>query len=291
MHQSFISYRRGRWVWVALLLSVLSIAVYAWWSTYDLSQPPNGGTWVGYTLGTIGAGLILWLLYFGRRKRNYSSNLGTVQGWLSAHVYLGTALLLVATLHSGMQFGFNVHTLAYVLMCIAIASGFFGVWAYIVFPDTITRNNQGKSLDELSAEVAELDKQLRRAVATVGGHVEQVVGSGLDRTVFGGSAWAQLAARDSSVVIMDGKTLPNPDQREVIRVLTTRLAQTSLRDENSGLRGVADLIAMRNQVLLRIRRDIQVHALLRIWLYVHVPLSFATVAALLAHVVAVLAYW
>jgi hypothetical protein len=291
MHQSFISYRRGRWAWVAIALSVLSIAIYAWWRGHDLSQPPNGGTVVGYTLGTIGAALIVWLLYFGRRKRNYASTFGTVQGWLSAHVYLGTALLLVATLHSGMQFGWNVHTLAYVLMCIVIASGFFGVWAYVVYPDTITRNNQGKTLEELSAEVAELDRQIRRAAAKVGGQVEQVVGSGLDRTAFGGGAWAQLTARDSSVVVMDGRTLPNPDQVEVIRVLTTRLAQTSLREENSSLRGIADLVAMRNQVLLRMRRDIQVHALLRIWLYVHVPLSFATLAALLAHVVAVFAYW
>ena len=34
-------------------------------------EPPNGGTWLGYTLGTIGALLIVWLMLFGIRKRRY----------------------------------------------------------------------------------------------------------------------------------------------------------------------------------------------------------------------------
>ena len=44
------------------------------------SQPPNGGTWQGYVLGTIGALLIVWLTLLGVRKRRYSSTLGTRAG-------------------------------------------------------------------------------------------------------------------------------------------------------------------------------------------------------------------
>ena len=46
---------------------------YLWW------QPAgghNGGTWLGYTLGTIGALLILWLMLFGVRKRRYGPGAG-----------------------------------------------------------------------------------------------------------------------------------------------------------------------------------------------------------------------
>ena len=60
--------------------------------------------------------------------------MGSVQGWTSAHVYLGTALLIIATLHAGFQVGWNLHTLAYVLMIVVIASGFFGLYSYLNIP-------------------------------------------------------------------------------------------------------------------------------------------------------------
>ena len=86
----------------------------------DPTEPPNGGTWLGYALGTIGAVLIVWLAYLGKRKRNFVRGWGTVKGWVSAHVYLGTSLLVVATLHTGFQFAWNIHTFAYALMCLVI---------------------------------------------------------------------------------------------------------------------------------------------------------------------------
>ena len=123
MYQSIANYRNARYFWVATALSIASSLAYYW---HQPINSPNGGTWLGYTLGTIGALLIVWLMLLGIRKRNYRSNLGTVQGWTSAHVYLGTALLIVATLHCGLQFGYNIHTFAYVLMVMVIFSGFFG---------------------------------------------------------------------------------------------------------------------------------------------------------------------
>ena len=70
-------------------MSALAIAAY--WID-DPQEPANGGTVLGYTLGTIAALLIVLLAWFGIRKRRYASTLGSVQGWLSAHVYLGATL-------------------------------------------------------------------------------------------------------------------------------------------------------------------------------------------------------
>ncbi|HWT14181.1 MAG TPA: hypothetical protein VN581_00235, partial [Patescibacteria group bacterium] len=121
MHDSILDYRGFRYLWTALILSIGSIVAYLW---HDPIGVPNGGSWLGYTLGTIGALLILWLLWFGVRKRRYSGASGSVRGWLSAHVYLGTTLILIAFLHAGFQVGWNIHTLALVLMLLVIFSGF-----------------------------------------------------------------------------------------------------------------------------------------------------------------------
>src|SRR3984885_11127070 len=134
MHQSFINFRNYRYGLIAGAASLLTIAAYM---LARPRVPPNGSTWLGYTLGTVAALLVIFLALFGIRKRSLSSNMGTAIGWVSADVYLGLAALLIATLHSGMHFGANVHTLAYVLMCLVTLSGCWGVYAYGNFPEAM----------------------------------------------------------------------------------------------------------------------------------------------------------
>jgi O-antigen/teichoic acid export membrane protein len=126
-HISFLAYDNFRYLKRALAAVVAALVLYI---AVTPNGPRYGGGWAGYTLGTIGALLILWLAWFGYRKRNYAprrkyvSRPGTVAAealhppedpgrlarWLSAHVYLGLALLVIATLHTGFHFGWNVHT-------------------------------------------------------------------------------------------------------------------------------------------------------------------------------------
>jgi hypothetical protein len=122
-HEGFLRHRNYRWLKVGLLLSVLAIVGYA---MIDVYPRHNGGSWYGYTLGTIGALLILWLTMLGMRKRAMTRGAWSLKGWTSAHVYLGLSLLVIGTLHTGFQFGWNVHTLAYALMMLVIVSGIYG---------------------------------------------------------------------------------------------------------------------------------------------------------------------
>ena len=85
-HRSIFVYANFRYLKAALLLCALSILAYA---LHDPHFPPSGNTWLGYTLGTIGALLIVWLAWLGVRKRNFRAGTGRVKGWVSAHVYLG----------------------------------------------------------------------------------------------------------------------------------------------------------------------------------------------------------
>src|SRR3546814_6920105 len=79
------------------------------WSSDVCSSDLNGGSWYGYTLGTIGAGLILWLTALGYRKRKMTNDYWSLKAWTSAHVYLGLSLMVVGTWHTGFQLGWNVH--------------------------------------------------------------------------------------------------------------------------------------------------------------------------------------
>ena len=152
MHESILNFAKYRYLIAAAALSVAAVVAYL---IHDPQEPPNGGTWLGYLLGVVGGALILWLMCFGVRKRRYASTLGTVEGWLSAHVYLGLALAVIVTLHSGFQLGFNIHTLAFMLRLLVIASGLFGVYAYFKYPTLLSENRAGASRDVLLDQVSD----------------------------------------------------------------------------------------------------------------------------------------
>jgi hypothetical protein len=296
IHENILRYRGGRYAWWALGLIVLSVAIYA---TQGGGQRPGGGTWQGYVLGTAGALLIVWLTLLGVRKRRYSSNLGSVQGWTSAHVWLGLALVLVATLHCAGRFGWNVHTLAYVLMCAVILSGIFGLYVYLSSPRQLAANSDGRSRAALFAELFDLDRKGRELAKACGPDVNVAVKSSIERTSIGGGVLRQLLSVDRSLFMgadavtdAGGATLvSNVDQQGVIDQVAQRVPQASKRAEAGSLQALIVLLCRRQAVLRRIRRDIQLQGWLRLWLYIHVPLTFALLAALIVHIMSTFMYW
>lgn len=276
MHQSVLVYNGFKYFKISMLLMVVSVAVYAYHSPVD---GPNGGTWLGYTLGTIGALLILWLMWFGIRKRSYTSNAGRVEGWLSAHVYLGSALILIATLHAGFQVGWNLHTLAYVLMLIVIASGMFGVFAYLRYPELMTDNRRGRTMMMMLSEMADLDRECREVAADLSDEINRAILHSSENTRIGGSIRRQLSGKDPKCAT----TAAYHQVEQYVENVDATQAEAA--------RHLLILLGKKVELVERARRDVRYKALMDIWLYFHVPLSFGLLAALAAHIVSVFFYW
>jgi hypothetical protein len=306
VHEGFLVHARFRYLKFATLLCLLSIVAY-WW--HNPAGGPNGGTWLGYTLGTIGALLIVWLTLLGLRKRSYASRLGTVRGWLSAHVYLGLTLVTIATLHTGFHFGWNVHTLSYVLMLLVIASGIYGIVVYARYPDLITANRDQGTRATWLAELDELNDLSLKLADTLDADVHQVVVQSIDRIRIGGGLREQLfgprvplrlafakvqqelgmTTRFMNTIGPRSGPALQPDTSSTVMFMAGQLAGSSQDNEN--IQKLLDLIARRRDLTARINRDVRLHAQMQIWLYIHVPLTFALLAALLAHILSVFIYW
>lgn len=287
MHESLLRYKKARWLKIGMLLAFASVALYAW---HNPQPTANGGTWLGYTLGTIGAGLIAWLAWFGVRKRDYRSTSSTVQGWLSAHVYLGLALIIVATLHTGFQFNWNLHTLAYTLMCIVILSGVFGLVVYVRYPSILSDNRKNKTQAELLQQLSEADQQSITATNDLQDHYKKMVDSSIERSQIGGNFAQQLSGKDYSEVVINGQVLPNQEQRTVIQEIATLMGDDNTQN-NAQARLAIQALNKRSELLHRLRKDIRIRAMLDIWLLVHVPASIALLTALVAHIFIVFYYW
>lgn len=278
LHQSILAFRNGRYLKLALGLCALSIAAYAWHDPASVYLKPYGGTPLGYALGTLGAAMILWLLFLGVRKRSYGSSLGTVQGWTSAHVYLGASLPLVVTLHSGFEFGWNIHTLAYALMIAVVLSGLACLFAYLRFPRFMTENLGDQTLQSLALRIADIDRLCRKlslelpdaAAAAVERATKARIGGGLLRELR--APFAPCPARAACAELRALAPGLGAEQAMINQQLVSELTRKAA-------------------LLDRVRLDLRLQALLRLWLMVHVPLSFALLAAVIAHVVAVFYYW
>jgi hypothetical protein len=297
MHQSFINFRNYRYGLIAGAASLITITAYI----LDRPRvPPNGSTWLGYTLGTVAALLVIFLALFGVRKRSFSSNIGTALGWVSAHVYLGLAALLIATLHSGMHFGANVHTVAYVLMCVVTLSGCWGVYAYISFPGAMMQQRGNRRRSEFLQQIAEIDSTALELAEGMPPQVTQLLAEGARRTdLGGGNLWKQLRSRDESTILLGSQgasrrshVVANANQRALIQTLAEmRTGSSQSQVALTSVQKLLELAGSKAALLQRLRRETQFAALLRIWLFLHVPMCCALLAALTIHVVTVFLYW
>ena len=279
-HDGFLSYAGGRWAKIALGIVLVCFATYLF---IDVQPRHNGGSWYGYTLGTIGALLILWLTLLGVRKRAMTPGRWSLKAWTSAHVYLGLSLIVIATLHTGFQLGWNVHTLAWSLMMLVILSGAFGIYVYATLPKAMSANRfdeDGAITEKVMIEqTRQLDRQIHDAAQALDPEAAAVVDASLLENVFAGSFWQRVR-----------NAYPKCRTRAALAELR-RLRNFRPRLDDDPFDRVETLLTKKDALLARLRRHLQLKTWLQAWLYIHVPATFALIAALSAHIISVFFYW
>ncbi len=269
-HESFLRHARFRWLKVSAALSLVALIGYV---AADTKPRPSGNSVMGYTLGTIGALLIVWLTLLGVRKRAMTRGAWSLKGWTSAHVYLGLSLVVIGTLHTGFQFGWNVHTLAYGLMMLVIGSGIFGVIAYATLPAALSQNREELTQAQMIEGLEAIDRQLNEAAQSLPREDIDLVLRALADSPLRGGLRVRLAS--------------NGTRCETARAIA-RLGSSAATPERDR---TMTLLIRRKSQLDRMRRHLRIKALLEVWLYLHIPATFALLAALTAHIVSVFYYW
>jgi hypothetical protein len=276
--RSYLAYHNFIFPKISLAGLAACVAAYV---AYEPAAGHSGGTWLGYFFGGLATAVILWLMWYGVRKRTYASASFSLQGWLSGHVYLGMSLLLLVPLHSGFQFGWNVHTLAYALLVGVVITGLFGIYFYAALPSFITRNRPGQKFEGLLQQVSDLDSECRRQADAMPDRVAEIVAGAVEETRIGGGFMRQFAGFEPQCATT---------------LALKELQKVSQRGEFAGesrprIMRLLELLTLKQAKLVRIRRDIRYRAMLDLWLVIHVPLAFATVAAVAIHIFVVFYYW
>ena len=275
-HESFLRHKRFRWLKISSFICLAAVFGYA---LVDVQPRHNGGSWYGYVLGTIATLLILWLAMIGVRKRAITSGHWSLKAWTSAHVYLGLSLIVIATLHSGFQFGWNVHTLAYALMMLVIVSGIYGASVYTTLPKRLSDSSAEFTRPQMLEAVEKLDRQLQVAAQPLAVEETKILRRSLDDDPFRGGLIARLRGKYPKC------------RTELARIALSERIEASPEGQKQAIIAAVRLLERKEAVLSRIRQQTRIRAMLEVWLYVHVPVTFALIAALAAHIVSVFFYW
>ena len=293
LYSSILNYQKSRYLKIALLISVVALLAYI---VDQPIQSPNGGTWLGYTLGTISTFLVLWLTYLGIRKRSYKSSGGKLRGWVSAHVYLGGSLLVMATLHTGFQFGWNIHIASYIFMCIVIITGFVGIYFYLNYPDRINRARNNLPRDEIIMELLAIDQRCLQIAVKANADVSLAISSAITQTKLPTNFIGGLKAKDLSTVTLinsqkQENTIENSEQKQVINYLIEKLAYEPNRSDSQIIQNLIDTFNQRRKLITTLINDKKLQMTMKAWLVIHIPMTFALLSTLTAHIISVFIYW
>ncbi|MEC7641838.1 MAG: hypothetical protein VYC17_06745 [Nitrospinota bacterium] len=270
--ENFINHGNYRWFWINLLFLILMFILYF------LDEPlkgRGGDTPLGYFFGGLATVGILVLMWFGRRKRSYSSTAGTVMGWLSAHVWIGLALIILVPLHSGFQFGWNVHTLAYLLMLATIISGIWGAFNYIQYPSQIMSHRGGDSKKEILGKIQQVTNDVR--------DLEQDKSDEFIKLV----SYINFPFEPGLKTMVFSRTIPDASTDATLAHYITDLPH---QERDIAIKTV-NLIRTKKKLIDSLRSEIGVDFILKVWLYFHIPLALSLCLALAIHIFSVFYYW
>jgi hypothetical protein len=269
--ETFAGHRQFFWMWASI--AALGVMIVAYLYDHPIGGR-NGGTTLGYVYGGIASAGILFLMWYGMRRRHaYASGSGTLKGWLSAHIWIGAALTLVVPMHAGFKVARNLHSMPYVLMLLTCLSGLWGAWSYVRYPPRMRAQREGSTTRGL---VEQLERASREIAAMVAGKSAEfaAVARRLD-----------VEFKPSALRIVLARAYPMVTREKVYELLGTLP-----RKEYSAALELTKVAYGRRRIANLLIEEAGMAARMRVWLYLHVPLSFACVAAVLAHVFWVLFY-
>lgn len=265
----FVASRR-RLFWVLAATIAFGALATLYGQAIASGEPRHGGTTLGIWLGLASLALIGLLILFGWRKRAYKSTLGTLDGWLQAHLYFGMVALPLVLFHAGFLFRDKLATAAFVTLVLVVGTGIVGAFLYRALPQRLTLVDSKVTIDEVSDQLNGLRQAMAQMAAGKSPAFSKLyakIEKGAQPQGF--AAWRLLFSAGYS---------PGGEEKAWRSLLS--LVEESEREP---LRQLLVLARQQRELHHRLRLQLRYRNWLVAWLLIHVPLSFLLLALSLAH--------
>lgn len=257
----------------AALVTVIILSII--YIVYALTSTPRASSLFGHGIGIVGFILMLATeTLYSLRKRTSLIRWGRMSRWLSVHIYMGIVGPYMVLMHSAWKFA-GLAGFTMLLTVIVVFSGFVGRYIYV----TVHRSLAGTELreDELQTELAELNREIERRLASQPEHVRLALQQLMEpRPVPAGAGAGVLVMR-----LWDGLVF-----RWQLRRFMAQLPPV----DRAVVREMSRLLLMRRALRMQAVALGTARGLLSLWHTVHVPLGMVLFTSAFLHILFALYY-
>ncbi len=262
-----------RWIYSAVALA-LALGLGLGWKLGWMALQP-----VGMYSGWCLLALMLGLTFFNARKKLPIFPLLNASTWLQIHVYAGWLCCFVFVLHAGPRFGGGRLEMLLTAGFILVAgSGVFGLWLSRWLPSRLTRSGESLVYERIpllrhrlgqEAEVLVRQAEAETKSTTLADFYLRVVAGYFAHVP---ALFAPLAGDDA-------------EHHRVQRELAALRRFLSEKET-----GFADRLGDMLEAKRNLDTQLAGQRLLKLWLFVHIPLTYGLLVLVAAHVWLVLHY-
>ena len=227
-------------------------------------------TWLS---GLVLFALLCLLMLFGVRKRLPTLPLLPASLWLKAHTYVGLLALVVFFAHNGLSipFGTLEQCLAAFFLCTGL-SGIIGLILSRIIPARLTAAGENLNFERIPVLCQQLRKEVEALVlesaeatssTTIADFYQANLSTYFSKPLFLLGTWLERKSKRVNLIErLEGLTrYLNAEEEKIAEELIGMIATKQNLDAQWSLQGV-----------------------LKLWLFVHIPLSFGLFVLALAHI-------
>ena len=273
------------WMTLTLLLFVLATLAYV----ADVRSSPHGargGSFMGMVFGLSGSLLMIFAGLLSARKRFPRLNLGSAQGWLRGHIWLGLLAGPLIFFHAAFRWGGLLERIIMVLMIVIIVSGLVGLMLQQLLPRLLATTVGAEAMREQVPHVCAMLKAAgdEAITASCGAAIALSPGEPMSdpKSMLAMFYRQQVRPFLAFDLPRDSNFVATTSAAAAFAAVRERLPE-SLRDCVDKLQKLCD---ERRQLLLQTR----LQSWLRGWLLIHVPLSVVLLVLGALHAVMAVCY-
>ncbi len=263
---------RSKWpLLFAMITILLSVSYY-----FFIRQGAVGsGSTAGIFWGVSGLVIAIILAGYRIRRSLYNLRLGSLSGWLQAHIYLGVLCSVLIFMHSGFRFTGIFSSFLLCLFLLVVVSGIVGALLYRTIPFFMAQHsNVSFAHEDVMRRFGELLEEADGLALEASGEFLNIYKSRIRPLIKSKSPrWRYLFMDEVEVI---GKC-------EQYLELVAR--QTGAR-EIYCLHMICALYIEKEKLIYKWGKAL----LLRGWLNFHVPLTMAMLTAAMFHVISIMYY-